>query len=96
MQTEWAWVEASIHEEPRHRMRGYRLTVDSGDQYALMAVCTHPILPSRSKKVRETGSCLRAFRLVGRQEDEHVRIVAAQPGDQLTVAKDHLCIGSAG
>src|ERR1700691_2180596 len=74
-------------------MRRHRLAVDRGDEDALMACTEHPFLPSCAQEMREAGSYPRAFGLIGWKKDEQVGIIAAKPGDKLSVAKDHLCIG---
>ena len=91
-----AGVEACVHEETGHEVRGDWLAVDRGDEHALMPGALHPLLAAIAEKMSETGGGLRAFRLVGGKEDEDVGIVAAEPGDELAVAQDDFGIGGAG
>ena len=54
VQPERAGMESCIHEEASHGMCGDRLTVDGGDECALMAVRTQAILTSSGEEMRET------------------------------------------
>ncbi len=66
MHAERAGMKSSIHEKPRHEVRGHRLAVDRRDQHALMAVGPHPLLAARTQKMRQARGCLRALRFFSR------------------------------
>jgi hypothetical protein len=50
-----AGMKPRIHEEFRHGMRRHRLPVDGCNEHALMARPAQPLLPARTKKMRQTG-----------------------------------------
>ena len=89
-------MEAGVHEETRHGMRGNRLAVDGGDEHALVAAAAHPLLSARAEKMRKACGSLGALRLLSGKEDEDVGIVAAQPCDELAVAQNDFGVGGAG
>ena len=96
MHAERAGVEAGIHEEAGHGVRGDGLAVDGGDEHALMAAVAHLLLAAGAEKMGEARGGLRALRLFGRKKDENVGIAAAEPGDQLAVAENDFGVGGAG
>jgi len=93
---ERAGVEAGIHEETGQEMRADGLAVDGGDEHTEVTAAGHAVLSTFAEEVGETCGDLGALGLVGRQEDEQVRIVAAKPSDELAVAEDDFSVGGAG
>ena len=56
----------------------------------------HPFLAASAQEVCEPCCNLRALRLFSGKKGEYVRIVAAEPGDELAIAQDDFGIGRAG
>jgi len=60
-------MKARIHQEPRHRMRRYRLAVDGGDEHALVACSAQPLLPRKHRKCASPdAACVRSGSSAGR------------------------------
>src|SRR6476646_6975134 len=95
MHAERAGMKTGIHEKTRHEMRRYGLAVDGGNQHSLMTAAAHPLLSTRTHKMSQSTRRLRPLRLVGRQKDENIGIVATKPRDQLAVAQNHFSLVSA-
>ena len=89
-------MEACVHKEVRHGMRGDGLAVDGGDEYTLMRAVAHALLTAGTEEVREAGGGLRALGLLCGKKDEDVGITTAKPGDELAVAENHFRISGAG
>jgi hypothetical protein len=51
---ERAGVEAGIHEKARHGMRRDRMSIDRGDEHALMAASAETLLTAGAEKMSET------------------------------------------
>src|ERR1017187_10158738 len=91
-----AGMEACIHEETGHGMRGDGLAVDGGDEHALMAAAGHALLAARAQKMGQRRGYLRALRLFGGQKDQQIGIAAAEPRYELPVAENYFGISSPG
>ena len=85
MQSERTWMESSVHQESCHGVCRHRLSVDGGNEHALMAADAHALLAAGRQEVGQPRSQLGTFGLISGEENEDVRIVASEPGHKLTV-----------